>query len=93
MLRKISRHRLILMLLIIAGLGFALLRNTATTATATGNSNPVPVIVELRDDPAAVYKAKSAKSGVAVSDDAMKSYREQLRARQDDFLTALAARR
>ncbi|HEY6189054.1 MAG TPA: S8 family serine peptidase [Pyrinomonadaceae bacterium] len=91
MLSKFSRSRLILMLTIIAGLSFALLRNTATVATATASDQMIPVIVELRDEPAAVYKARAQKSGVAVTDEALTNYRNQLRSRQDDFLKALAA--
>jgi Subtilase family/PA domain len=90
MLSKINRCRFILMLMILAGCTFALLRSTPTTATAD-SSRTVSVIVELRDDPAAVYKARSEKSGVAVTDDSLKGYRDQLRSKQDDFLKQLTA--
>ncbi|HYY59174.1 MAG TPA: S8 family serine peptidase [Pyrinomonadaceae bacterium] len=80
------------MLLILAGLSFPLLRSASTTVTATSTSaGMTSVIVELRDDPAAVYKAKSVKSGVAVSDEGLESYRNRLSAKQDEFLKALAA--
>jgi hypothetical protein len=65
MLSKINKSRLILMLVILAGLSFALLRSAPTT-TATNSAGMTSVIVELRDDPAAVYKAKSEKSIAAV---------------------------
>ena len=47
------------------------------------------VIVILRDDPAAVYKAKAQKAGTPVSDEALQAYRDRLRASQDTFLNAL----
>ncbi len=62
---------------------------TATnSATATGG---VSVIVELKDDPGAVYEAKTRKSGGSVSTEAMQAYRNGLSAKQDEFLAALAA--
>ena len=76
MLSKISKYRLVLMLLILVGLSFALLRSAQTTATATNSIGMASVIVEFRDDPAAVYKAKAEKSGVAVSTEALQSYRD-----------------
>src|SRR4051812_47847540 len=90
MLSKISRYRFILVLLVLAAISLALFRSASTTASAS-SSAVVPVIVEFRDDPAAVYKAKSEKAGTTVSGDALKSYRDQLRARQDQFLQALSA--
>ncbi|HEX8844916.1 MAG TPA: S8 family serine peptidase [Pyrinomonadaceae bacterium] len=91
MLSKISKYRLILVLVILGGLGFALLRSGQTTATASASDGMTPVIVELRDDPGAVYKAKTEKAGGAVSDEALQSYRSQLSAKQDEFLKALSA--
>ncbi|HVG33351.1 MAG TPA: S8 family serine peptidase [Pyrinomonadaceae bacterium] len=87
---KISSYRLILILSIIVGLGFALSRNASTSASSTSGSM-TSVIVEFRDDPAAVYKARSEKSGVTVSNEGLQSYRDGLRAKQDEFLKALAA--
>jgi Subtilase family/PA domain len=91
MFSKISGYRLILMLVILGGLSFSLLRNTGRVATATDSSNMISVIVELRDEPAAIYKARTEKAGGAISNEALKSYRDQLSAKQDDFLKALAA--
>ena len=90
MLTRASEYRLILVLVILAGLTFALLRSAPTKVSATGTGT-TSVIVELRDDPAAIYKARQAKSGVTVSDDALQSYRDQLRTSQDNFLNALQA--
>jgi len=57
-------------------------------ATAGGT---VTVIVQLRDDPAAVYQARTEKSGGTVSTEQLQAYRNQLSVRQDSFLNALAA--
>lgn len=91
MLSKISVYRLTLILLILVGLGFALFRNAPTTASASSGGSTTSVIVEFHDEPAAVYKARSEKAGVAVSNEGLQSYRDGLRAKQDEFLRALAA--
>src|ERR1051325_776276 len=49
------------------------------------------VIVVLKDDAGAVYKAKSAKAGKQVSDAELQSYRASLASKQNDFLAALKA--
>ena len=53
---------------------------------------PVTVIVELRDDPAAVYAAKAKQQGAVVSDEQMLAYRNGLTAKQNSFLTELTSR-
>ena len=53
-------------------------------------SNQVSVIVQLRDEPAAVYKARTEKAGGTVSQDQLKAYRDGLAAKQADFLKALS---
>ena len=58
------------------------------TASTT---NQISVIVELRDEPAAVYKARTEKSGGTVSQDQLKAYRDGLATKQADFLKALSA--
>ena len=60
-------------------------------STATSSSNIVPVIVELKDEPGAVYKARAEKTGGAVSQDQLMAYRNQLSTKQDEFLKALTA--
>jgi len=60
-------------------------------STASSSSEQVSVIVELRDEPAAVYKARAEKSGGSVSQEQLKAYRDQLSAKQDEFLRALAS--
>ena len=47
--------------------------------------------MQFQDDPGAVYKAKAAKSGNALSNEGLQAYRDGLRAKQDQFLSALAA--
>jgi subtilisin family serine protease len=54
------------------------------------NTNQVSVIVELRDEPAAVYKARTEKAGGTVSQEQLKTYRDGLAAKQADFLKALS---
>src|SRR4030095_15042215 len=61
-------------------------------SNATSNSSLVSVIVELRDEPGAVYKARTEKSGSTVSQDQLKAYSDQCGAKHDDFLKALVAR-
>jgi hypothetical protein len=50
------------------------------------------VIIEMKDDPAAVYKAKQEKAGARISDDQLQAYRDGLRAGQDQFLQGLKQR-
>src|SRR6266550_6946110 len=61
-------------------------------STANSSTDQVSVIVELRDEPGAVYKARTEKAGGMVSQDQLKAYRDGLSAKQDDFLKALASR-
>jgi hypothetical protein len=78
-------------LLSLAILGLALLLNRATTVPVSATSTITSVIVELRDDPAAIYKARAEKSGATVSAEQLQAYRDQLSAKQDQFLNALRA--
>lgn len=55
------------------------------------STNTVSVIVEFKDDPAAVYAAKLRKSGAAPSNDQIQSYRNTLSVAQNQFLSALKA--
>src|ERR1700716_2848100 len=57
-----------------------------SAAVSGGN---VSVIVELRDDPGAVYAAKAKQAGAAVSADQLQTYRAGLTASQNQFLAAL----
>jgi subtilisin family serine protease len=50
----------------------------------------VAVIVQLRDDPAAVYQARTEKAGGTLSTDQLQAYRNQLSVKQNDFLNSLS---
>jgi len=89
MLSRFTSVRLALVISALITLGAVLLNNLATVPTAAANGTGV--IVELRDDPAAVYKAKAEKAGNIVSSSQLQAYRDQLRVKQDDFLKALSS--
>jgi hypothetical protein len=74
-----------------AAMMVALLSLPYFRSTASVNTGTVSVIVELRDEPGAVYKARTEKSGGTVSQDQLKAYRDGLTAKQDAFLGALAS--
>src|SRR5919202_6860985 len=69
----------------------AFLLNRSLTIPASADGGTVPVIVELRDEPAAVYKARIQRSGGSVTDEQLQAYRAQLGAQQEEFLKALSA--
>lgn len=73
-----------------AALMAALLALPFLISTATSSTDQVSVIVELRDEPGAVYKARAEKAGSSISQDQLKAYRDGLSAKQDDFLKSLA---
>src|SRR5262249_54884744 len=50
------------------------------------NTGQVSVIVQLKGDPGAVYRAKTQKNGGTVSDQQLQDYRDQLKASQDQFI-------
>jgi len=72
---------------IVAGLVTLPFLLSGTEAASTN----VSVIVELRDDPGAVYAAKLRNQGAAVSNDQIQTYEQSLQTTQDRFLTQLAA--
>lgn len=87
-----KRRRHLLLVALVSGF-FAVmitLGNIFPTANASGITHSV--IVELKDDPAAVWKARIEKSGGSVSPQDLQAYRDSLRAKQDQFLSALQAR-
>jgi len=69
---------------------FLLDQTGINSAGASGST--VSVIVQLKDEPAAVYKARAEKAGQTVSTQDLQAYRDQLRAKQDAFLAALPSR-
>jgi len=90
MFNRISKTRLGLAVLVIAALWATIYR--ARTTEASVNAGLQSVIVQLKDDPAAVYRAKIQKNGGMVNDQQLQSYRDGLRASQDQFLQALKSR-
>jgi subtilisin family serine protease len=73
--------------ILVGGLLLAIpfLRSHAVSATQ------VSVIVQLQDEPAALYKARTEKAGGTVSNDQLKAYRDSLVAKQADFFKVLSA--
>src|ERR1051325_10615806 len=82
--------RSILVLLVLLVASVVLLNRTATVPVSASGGT-VSVIVQFKDAPAAVYQARAAKSGQTVSAEALQSYRNQLAAKQDQFLKSLEA--
>lgn len=89
MFEKITKLRSVLTALIFVISAVALLNYWATNPV-TATDSTTSIIVELKDEPGAVYKARAERAGQPVSDSALQSYREQLRAKQDQFLSALS---
>ena len=82
------RSALIVLAVLVAA---AVLLDRAATNPASASGGTVSVIVQFRDDPAAVSQARAAKSGQSVSAEQRQSYRSQLAAKQDEFLKSLSA--
>jgi subtilisin family serine protease len=74
-------------LMFVAVLFVSVFTDLFSKAEASGIAKSV--IVELKDDPAAVWKAKTEKSAGAVSDEQLQNYRNSLKAKQDQFLASL----
>lgn len=62
MIGKLIQFRGLLVLVVLIGL--ALIINRATTVDVSATGGATAVIVELQDDPAAIYKVKAEKRGV-----------------------------
>lgn len=89
MLGKFIKVRTLLTVLSFLAIAVFIFNRSVTVSTSA--SGDTSVIVELRDDPAAVYKARTEKSGTKVSNDQLQAYRSQLSAKQDQFLNALTS--
>ncbi|HEY2847845.1 MAG TPA: S8 family serine peptidase, partial [Pyrinomonadaceae bacterium] len=63
-----------------------ILRNIAEASVTSS------VIIQFKDDPAAVWQAKQKKTGKQISDADIANYRSTLKTKQDQFLSALQAR-
>lgn len=90
MFEKFAKTRMILTVVVLMVVAAVALNQMATNS-ATASVGETSVIVQLHDDPAAVYRAKAARSGNVLSTEGMQAYRDGLRAKQDEFLAALAA--
>ncbi len=91
MFKNFSNFRLAMTLfLLIAGIIFALHHTSATSASSSAGTTSV--IVELRGDPGAVYKARIQRAGGSVSNEQLQSYRNQLSVGQDQLLNDLKQR-
>lgn len=73
---------------VIAGLFSFNFYSTEVDASGIAKS----VIVQLKDEPAAVWKARQIKSGNTVSDQQLQAYRDSITSRQNEFLSALQSR-
>ncbi len=88
MFAKITKLRSMLFALAcLLALAAFLIRTLTVSVRADGGATSV--IVQLRDDPAAVYKAKTEKAGGQVSAAQLQAYRDGLRVKQDQFLSDL----
>ena len=86
------RRRIQYFLLLAASLfAIAFLVNNRITTSASADLQTASVIVQFKQDPAAVYKAKTETAGGTVSQDQLQAYRDQLRGSQDQFLNDLRA--
>lgn len=91
MLANFSKLRIAFVLLVLfAAVSFIL--HQVRTSSASARADLTSVIVELRDDPAAVYKARIESAGGKVTTEALQEYRKQLSAGQDQMLADLKAR-
>ena len=88
MLSQLRGLRPLFVLLAFFAISVFIIFRTATVPVSAAGGNAA-IIVELRDDPAAVYKARTEKSGGSVSPAQIQTYRDGLRAKQDQFLSAL----
>ena len=61
-------------------------------SVSAGSGIAKSVIVQLKGDPGAVWKARQLKSGNPVSDEQLQAYRNSLTAKQNEFLQELKSR-
>lgn len=87
---KFNFRSILAVLVLLVAIVFLLNLTATTPVSASGGTTSI--IVEFKDDPAAVYKAKTEKSGAKVSEDQLQAYRNQLRVKQDGFLSELNSR-
>jgi subtilisin family serine protease len=85
-----NRTFFLLVCIVVMALGAVLFFDFRSTASASGIAQSV--IVQLKDEPAAVWKARQQKSGTVVSDESLQAYRNSITAKQNAFLADLQAR-
>jgi subtilisin family serine protease len=90
-LKSAHARRILLVSLFAFLLAAASLAWPARETAATG-ADTVTVIVEMKDEPAAVRAARLRQEGSEVSDQQLEEYRSGLRSKQDAFLSSLASR-
>ncbi len=88
--KKVNRTSFALACTVVILLAAVLFFDMRSTASASGVANSV--IVQLKDEPAAVWKARQQKSGISVSDESLQEYRNSITAKQNAFLADLQAR-
>lgn len=64
--------------------------NVGGEVNASGIANSM--IIQLREEPAAVWKARQQQAGIPVSDEALQAYRDSITASQNAFLADLQSR-
>ncbi len=72
---------------LLAAIAMLMFINLLPTTSASGIARSV--IIELRDDPGAVWKARTEKAGGQVSAQDLQAYRDTLKGKQDQLLSAL----
>ena len=86
---KTDRTYFALLFTVVAVLACVLFVDLSNSTSASGIAQSV--IVQLKDEPAAVWKARQQQSGVAVSDEQLQEYRNSITAKQNAFLAELEA--
>jgi subtilisin family serine protease len=79
-----------LLALVVLAAGFVYFSYNSNEVEASGIAKSV--IVQLQDEPAAVWKARQLKAGNTVSDEQLQAYRNSITTKQNEFLADLQAR-
>lgn len=89
-INKANKTSFALLFTAVAVLACVLFFDFSNNASASGIAQSV--IVQLKDEPAAVWKARQQQSGVVVSDESLQEYRNSITAKQNAFLADLQTR-
>ncbi len=87
---KTNKTSFVLLCTVAVLLAGVLIFDMRSTASASGIAQSV--IVQLNDEPAAVWKARQQQAGIAVSDESLQEYRNSITAKQNQFLAELETR-